>query len=249
MKKKTEKEENIKKKCFVVGPISDAGSDTRINADWVLDGIVKPILEKRGYTIERADGISTPGNIDTQVINAVIEADLVVADLSEHNANAFYELGLRHMSPGKPVIHMIRKGEKIPFDNTAFRTIVFDHSSHKGLEQAKRDLEAQVVETEKDDFKVETPVSRARTVQKIKFEGSDFEKTVQLEIQEIKRQLNNTKVVRDIKLSIVEDDHVYHAKFGAGRVLEIVDGNKVVVRFDDGVVRKVMENFVSVIPF
>ena len=178
-------EEQELKRCFVVGPIGEAGTETRIKADWVLDGIVKPVLEKRGYLVERADGISKPGNIDTQVINAVIEAELVVADLSEHNANAFYELGLRHMSPNKPVIHMIRKGEKIPFDNTAFRTITFDHSSVKGLEQAKADLEAQVVEIEKEGFKVETPVSRARAVNEVKFEGTDAEKVLQSQIDEL----------------------------------------------------------------
>jgi hypothetical protein len=34
----------------------------------------------------------------------------------------FYELALRHLA-GLPTVHLIRKGDKIPFDNKDFRTI------------------------------------------------------------------------------------------------------------------------------
>jgi hypothetical protein len=36
--------------------------------------------------------------IDSQVITKVLDADLVIADLTLKNPNAFYELGLRHMA-------------------------------------------------------------------------------------------------------------------------------------------------------
>jgi hypothetical protein len=103
------------KTCFVIGPIGDTGTETRTNADWLLKGIIRPVLEgKFGFKVIRSDEISDPGMIDSQVINAVIDADLVIADLSEHNPNAFYELAIRHRE-ARPVIHMTRE-PKLPFD-------------------------------------------------------------------------------------------------------------------------------------
>jgi hypothetical protein len=38
-------------------------------------------------------------------VTLLLEADLVIADLTTNNANVYYELSLRH-AIGKPVIHM-----------------------------------------------------------------------------------------------------------------------------------------------
>ena len=46
----------------------------------------------------------------------------MVADLSYHNPNVFYELAVRHAT-GKPIIHIKRTSDPIPFDNKDFRTI------------------------------------------------------------------------------------------------------------------------------
>jgi hypothetical protein len=49
----------------------------------------------------------------------------VVADLSFHNPNVFYELCLRHVT-GKPTLHLIREKDSIPFDVNNFNTIKID---------------------------------------------------------------------------------------------------------------------------
>jgi len=104
----------IDKQCFVIGPIGDEGTPERIHADWLYQGIILPVFQKDlpDWTVERADKIATPGMITSQIINRLHDVALVIADLSFHNANAFYELSVRH-KVGKPIIHMIRKGEKI----------------------------------------------------------------------------------------------------------------------------------------
>jgi hypothetical protein len=90
-----------RKTCFVVGPIGDAGSAVRGHADWLLDEIIAPVFSEHfnEFDVIRADRISSPGMIDSQVINHLLDAELVVADLSFQNANAFYEVGLRQ-APG-----------------------------------------------------------------------------------------------------------------------------------------------------
>lgn len=108
------------KHCFVIGPIGDEASPERIHADWLYKGIILPVFNNKDYpdwVVDRADTIATPGMISSQIINRLHDVALVIADLSFHNANAFYEMSIRH-KVGKPIIHMIRKGEKIPFDVT-----------------------------------------------------------------------------------------------------------------------------------
>jgi hypothetical protein len=90
----------------------------------VLEHFVIKALEDDGYRVVRADKISKPGMITSQVIEYLLRGALVVADLSFHNPNAFSELATRHMT-ALPTVHLIREGDKIPFDIKDFRTIVF----------------------------------------------------------------------------------------------------------------------------
>jgi hypothetical protein len=103
------------KTCFVVGPIGKLDSPERIAADWLLHFVIRPVLEEAfGFKVIRADEVAQPGLITDQIIALVIDADLVVADLTDHNANAFYELAIRHMVQ-RPTIHMIRADQALPF--------------------------------------------------------------------------------------------------------------------------------------
>jgi hypothetical protein len=70
----------------------------------------------------RADLIDKPGLITQQVIEHIVNARLVVADLSFHNPNVFYELALRHAT-GKPTVQICRTIDTIPFDIADVRTI------------------------------------------------------------------------------------------------------------------------------
>ena len=150
------------KTCFVIGPIGPEISEIHRHADWLLEGIITPVVTDFGFLAVRADKITTPGMIDSQVINNVIDANLVIADLSFWNANAFYELALRHMAE-KAVIHMIdRSNQDIPFDVKPYRTILFGWASYKELEQSKEDLKAQIRTVLEESHTVDNPVIRAR---------------------------------------------------------------------------------------
>jgi len=104
-----------KRLCFLIGPIGAHNSRIRKHADALLRTIVHPTFRThfRDFKVERADHIPRPGMIDSQIITYLIEADLVVCDLAGRNANAFYELGIRHMLQ-KPIIHLFKRGDTIP---------------------------------------------------------------------------------------------------------------------------------------
>lgn len=84
-----------------------------------------------------------------------------MTDLSFHNPNVCYELSLRHMT-GKPVIHIIRKCDKIPFDINDFRTIVIDDSSIytliPALESYKNQIEQQIRQMLDAPASIESPI-------------------------------------------------------------------------------------------
>jgi hypothetical protein len=115
---------NMEKTCFVISPIGDDGTPQRKAANDLLKYIVTPVAKEQDYTIQQADKIVESGTITKQIIQYLIEARVVIADMTGHNPNVFYELAVRHAAK-KPVIHMIQSGQKIPFDVAAHRTIFY----------------------------------------------------------------------------------------------------------------------------
>jgi hypothetical protein len=152
-----------KKLCFVIGPIGDPASETRRHADWVLRGIIKPVFEKHfpDFRVVRADEIVAPGSINSQVITRLMDAPLVIVDMSFHNANAFYELAVRHMKV-LPTIHLIHRDWKIPFDVAPYRAVKFSYADPAELEAAQVELRSTVDEVIKPGFQVENPITHAR---------------------------------------------------------------------------------------
>lgn len=113
------------KTCFVIAPIGKEGTEQRKHSDMILESFIRRALEQTQLEVVRADKIGDPGMISEQVINYLLHSGLVIADLSFHNPNVFYELAIRHMI-GKPTVHLIRKADPIPFDLKDFRTIEID---------------------------------------------------------------------------------------------------------------------------
>jgi hypothetical protein len=113
------------------------------------------------FHVKRADRDPRPGLIDAQMINDLLNADLVIADLSFSNPNAFYEIGIRHMAQ-KPIIHMQLNDQKPPFDLSLYRAIKFSRLRFRDIEEAKTDLKLTVSAALAEDYEVENPVTHAR---------------------------------------------------------------------------------------
>lgn len=155
------------KACFVIAPIGEAESDTRKRSDQILKHVITPAAEKCGYKAVRADQISEPGMITSQVIQRIVDDPLVIADLTERNPNVFYELAIRH-AIRKPLVQIIKKGEQIPFDVAGTRTIHVDHHDLDSVEEAKKEIVAQVNSLEADSSTMETPISVSLDLQLLK---------------------------------------------------------------------------------
>jgi hypothetical protein len=146
-----------KRICFVAAPIGEEGSEIRKRSDRVLQ-IIDRAVKGRGFSALRADKITGAGLISRQVIQYLLDAPLVIADLTGANPNVYYELALRH-AVGKPYIQLIAKGEQPPFDVRDVRTLHIDHNEPFLAEEL---LAATVLEVDKPDFAVENPVTAVR---------------------------------------------------------------------------------------
>lgn len=111
--------------CFFIGPIGEEGSEHRKHSDMMLESLIRPAIEPFGFEVKRADEIQNPGLINKQIFEYFLKSRLAIADLSYHNPNVFYELAIRH-AKNLPVVQMIRKADRIPFDINQSRTIVVD---------------------------------------------------------------------------------------------------------------------------
>jgi len=123
-----DEKEDFEKVCFFIAPIGQEDSEHRQHSDAILASFVEHALIEHNLRVVRADKITKPGMISAQVIEYILKSKLVVADLSFHNPNVFYELALRHVT-GKPTVHIIRESDKIPFDVGNFRTIAIKMDS------------------------------------------------------------------------------------------------------------------------
>jgi len=135
LRQKDEEDKNMKT-CFVVSPIGDEGTETRKNADQLLKHIIEPVCKSCGFNVERVDKMNDFGSITEKIIERLENADLVIADISEHNPNVFYEIGYRARTK-KPIIQLSKKGERIPFDIAAIRTYEYNLNDLDNVESVK----------------------------------------------------------------------------------------------------------------
>jgi len=138
------------KRCFVISPIGQDGSAVRKRADNVLKYLVKPVCEQLGFVAARADEIAHSSLISRRVMEEILTADLVIADLTGASPNVYYELAVRHFVR-KPIVHLIDTSEDLPFDVADLKSIRFDHTDLESVHQAEAELRRVITAAETGD--------------------------------------------------------------------------------------------------
>lgn len=117
------------KLCFVLMPLKEP------YLTYYKDRI-KPILESLGLTVKNANDIKRSGSIIEDIWEYIYKARLIVADITCHNPNVFYELGIAH-TIGKDCIFLrwSRDVAPVPFDIDHLRYFRYtdDENSWKSL--------------------------------------------------------------------------------------------------------------------
>ena len=148
--------------CFYVAPIGDVGSPLRKHSDLFLGSIIEPAVEPFKLKVIRAEAIDKPGVITKQVIEYLLRSRLVIADLSHHNPNVYYELAIRHMMR-LPVVQIIRAADKVPFDMNQMRTVIIDDSDIYSLvpkiASYQSEISTQIRRAFEDPDSVDNPIT------------------------------------------------------------------------------------------
>lgn len=173
-------EPSQKKPCFVISPIGSDDSDIRKRADQVLKHIIKKALWDI-YTVERADDISKPGLITLQIIERLMKAPMVVADLTDANANVYYELAIRHFVK-RPVVHLITEGQQPPFDVAQMRYIQYDLTNPDSVERAGQEVREHAAACERGEVPF-TPIQFVEMLDSARGEGENQFVSLALGIQ------------------------------------------------------------------
>ncbi|NRF65663.1 hypothetical protein HLB44_01565 [Aquincola sp. S2] len=106
--------------CFVVRGfgVKRDSDGCEIDFDRIHRELIEPALQKCGIAGGTTTQVVEPGNIQEDMFRLLLQADLVVCDITVHNANVFYELGVRHALRKKHTV--LIKGspsaDKTPFD-------------------------------------------------------------------------------------------------------------------------------------
>jgi len=118
--------------CFVImgfGEKTDFQSSPQrvLNLNRTYANIIKPAVTEAGHACIRADEIIHSTVIDKPMYDNLLEADLVIADLSTSNANAIYELGIRHALRPQRTIVMAENNFSFPFDLNHLSIVKYEH--------------------------------------------------------------------------------------------------------------------------
>jgi hypothetical protein len=117
-------QEKNKKICFVITPLGESNSKTRKNTDELIGKVIKEVLEELKFEMVVPNEIDKPGSITKQIIELLLNAKLVIANLTEINPNVMYELAVRH-AKRLPVVTIMEEGTKLPFDINDQRAIQY----------------------------------------------------------------------------------------------------------------------------
>ena len=89
--------------------------------------------ENYGFRVERGDASVLTKPLMEKIREQILRADLVIGDVTDNNANVFYELGLAHAA-GKPILFLTQNPpEQTPVDIRQFEFIRYDLGKHDEL--------------------------------------------------------------------------------------------------------------------
>ena len=146
-------------RAFVIRPFGTKkdSAGREINFERMQAELIDPALKSTQFKGGTTGEIIDSGNIREDMFALIIEADLVVCDVTVHNANVFYELGIRHALRKKRTI--LVKGtpsaDDIPFDLLTDRYLEYEIDAPGTKKDA---LTEMITATMKTDRPTDSPV-------------------------------------------------------------------------------------------
>lgn len=147
-----------KKRVFVIMPFSKTENHTQVYWTRHFSSYLKPLIEKDG-NLEAFRSEPLRGDIANQIITDLVNSDIVVADLTDHNPNVFWELGVRH-SYKLCTITIAETDTRIPF-HFSHKGILFYNGEHLDNQEFEKGFLASLKDCIESPNDVDSPVVQA----------------------------------------------------------------------------------------
>jgi hypothetical protein len=162
--------------CLVIMPFGPSQNHDKEYWDNHFKSFIKPAIEKAangqqrlGYEARRADFAG--GSIPNDVLkNLLVDAAVVLADLTDASPNVMYELGIRHSVRGQTIM-IIEKGQDLPFYFNHYRAISYSTGKPADVHNFQLAIEQRLLDMQHVAHYSDNPVSSylQNTGQQIKF--------------------------------------------------------------------------------
>lgn len=210
--------------CFVVMAIGDQYSNGEIvtlkaELKEKYDNLIKEaILKARPHMeVVRADEVSVPGTMSTDIITRIMHSDFVIADVTIPNPNVFYELGLRHACKAGTIIIKDKNSTATPFDISHLRHIEYENTT-SGLKELSVNLKDYFLHF---DRRPGTPDNHFLEIAKLTgYEYPNY------------KQPDKRPSQGEIMINLLKDPEMFElfAKHQRGEELDPIDFMKVVIK-------------------
>lgn len=143
------------KTCFVMMPIADVDSYESRHFERVYTFIIEPACRQAGFEPTIASQVKTANVIMVDILERILNADMVVCDISARNPNVLYELGIRQ-SFDLPVTLIKDERTRDIFDIQGIRYVPYNS-------QLRIDLVSEAVNLLKESI-LETYENREKSI-------------------------------------------------------------------------------------
>lgn len=114
----------LNKECFVIMPISNVDGYPLGHFNLVYQNIICPACKKADFNPFRADQDKASNLIQLEILRKLLDAPLVICDLSTRNPNVLFELGIRQAFD-QPVVLIQEEGTPPIFDIGTLRFLTY----------------------------------------------------------------------------------------------------------------------------
>jgi hypothetical protein len=118
--------------------------------------LIEPAMKQTNITGGTTGEVFLAGDIREDMFSSLLTDDIVIADITIHNANVFYELGIRHALRDKRTILIKCPGyDETPFDILGYKYVTYDINN---LDKAVADLCRTISDTLAATDRTDSPV-------------------------------------------------------------------------------------------
>jgi len=139
-------------------PFSATSSCTETQWRYIFEHVFKPAIEDAGLDYECRRSSATRGNLIKHILADLRNSEVVLADLTDQNANVFYELGVRHTLKNRTII-VAQRGDDISSDLRAYAYHVYDWKTPEDIHVFKERIRGLLEDITNDPERADNPVS------------------------------------------------------------------------------------------